>query len=119
MMASRTSPLPQPPPPDIAREAYADAIAYLKKEFAHNAEMLTWVNNISSTTIDDLLVTVFEAESKYLDDPKRQQGVRKWSGKLSKTVMQYADVFDALAKHHPELISLLWGVTKFILRVAS
>jgi hypothetical protein len=43
----------------------------------------------------------------------------KWVGSLSRTVMHYSSVFDMFTQHHPELTSLVWGITKFILMVTA
>ncbi|OMP81791.1 hypothetical protein BK809_0006099 [Diplodia seriata] len=39
----------------------------------------------------------------------------KWLHDVSKYTLHYTQVFDALAQHHPEYVSLAWGSIKFVL----
>lgn len=102
---------------DIAGDAYTDAISYLKAEFADKDDISTWLETICSTSITDLMDTVCEAESRYLERSKKRGGVMKWVSELSRVVIHYSNVLDVLSQHHPEYVSLVWGVTKFILMV--
>lgn len=100
---------------DIASDACTNAVSYLKTEFADKNDMSKWLESICSTSITDLMDTVCEAESRYLEQSKKRGGVMKWVGELSGVVMHYSNVLDVLTQHHPEYVSLVWGVTKFIL----
>ncbi|KAI1739150.1 hypothetical protein F4680DRAFT_466671 [Xylaria scruposa] len=99
---------------DIASEAFQDAIRYLEKEFAGNAAALSWLKTVESTSLDDLLETTRYVEGKY-HESRNRQGLTGWLRGLSTRVMYYGQVLDTLAQHHPEYVSLVWGVIKFVL----
>ncbi|KAI1752738.1 hypothetical protein F4782DRAFT_499913 [Xylaria castorea] len=100
---------------DIASEAFRDAIRYLEKEFTGNTAALSWLKTVESTSLDDLLETTRYVEDKYHQSSRNRQGLMAWLRGLSTRVMYYGQVLDTLAQHHPEYVSLVWGVIKFVL----
>ncbi|KAI0430409.1 hypothetical protein F5Y09DRAFT_307743 [Xylaria sp. FL1042] len=100
---------------DIASEAFQDAIQYLEKGFAGNTAALSWLKTVESTSLDDLLETTRYVEDKYDRSSRNRPGLISWLRGLSTRVMYYGRVLDTLAQHHPEYVSLVWGVVKFVL----
>lgn len=102
---------------DIAAEAYADALRYLDAEFQGNPKALQWLSTVASTTLSDVLATSQEAEARYSQATQNKRSIKAWLQGLSKRIMLYGQVLDTLAQHHPEYVSLVWGVVKFVLMV--
>ncbi|KAH0425980.1 GMC oxidoreductase [Colletotrichum camelliae] len=102
---------------DIAAEAYLDAIQYLEAEFRDNDQALKWLQNATSTSLEDLLETTRKAENKHRQASKKKDKIIRWLEGLSTRVMYYGRVFDTLAQHHPEYVGLVWGAMKFVLMV--
>ncbi|GAB1312744.1 Nacht domain protein [Madurella fahalii] len=100
---------------DIATEAYAQALEYLKREFEGNTKATEWLRTVTSTTLHDLLETTQRAESKYNRVLLNKQGAKSWIRGLSRRILYYGQVLDVLSQHHPEYVSLVWGAVKFIL----
>ncbi|KAF4862736.1 hypothetical protein CGCSCA1_v014693 [Colletotrichum siamense] len=100
---------------DIAAEAYLDAIQYLEAEFRDNDQALRWLQNATSTPLEDLLETTRKAENKHHQASNKKNSVMRWLEGLSTRVMHYGRVFDTLAQHHPEYVGLVWGAMKFVL----
>lgn len=102
---------------DIATEAYQNSLKYLKTEFDGNPKALEWLSTAASTTLLDVLVTTQEAEARYTQMTQKKQGIKSWLRGLSKRIMFFSQVLDTLAQQHPEYLSLVWGVVKFVLMV--
>jgi hypothetical protein len=101
---------------DITKEAYDDAIRYLRQQFAGRPDTVAWID--AHTTQTDVLVEVQKAEQDYR--AKREgQRVLPWLRKISSAIQVYGHVFDTLAQHHSEYVSLAWGGFKFILMVSQ
>ncbi|PVH93721.1 hypothetical protein DM02DRAFT_732948 [Periconia macrospinosa] len=45
---------------------------------------------------------------------KGKAKVRVWLANLSETITHYGNIFDVLAQHHPEYVSLAWGTFKLL-----
>ncbi|KAI1500276.1 hypothetical protein F5X99DRAFT_387047 [Biscogniauxia marginata] len=97
---------------DIAKEAYEDAVQYLKREFTGNPKTLVWIN--AQISLTEVLVEVETAERMYRTR-RDGQVVIPCLRRLSSSIMLYSQVFDVLAQHHSEYVSLAWGALKFIL----
>ncbi|ETS73986.1 hypothetical protein PFICI_13852 [Pestalotiopsis fici W106-1] len=100
---------------DIAAESYAAALKYLENEFEGNSKALTWLQNAKSTSLDDLLGISRQAEAKYDQAAQGKRSVKAWIRGLSKRILYYGQVLDTLSQHHPEYVSLVWGMVKFVL----
>lgn len=98
----------------IAADAFADAIRYLKQEFQGHPSALAWLE--TENTINDIHTKVKDAEKFYREDEKTRKAL-PWLRKISTAVMFYGQIFDTLAQHHPEYLSLAWGTVKFVLMV--
>lgn len=102
---------------DIAAESYAAALKYLEKEFEGNARALAWLQNAKSTSLEDLLIVSRQAEARYDQSAQGRRSVKAWIRGLSKRILYYGQVLDTLSQHHPEYVSLVWGMVKFVLMV--
>jgi len=110
------SPAPSPKKRDIASEAYTEALRYLHREFEGNAKASVWLGKATTTSLSDLLDIAKQAESKYSQVSQgKQKTLRSWIRGLSKRITEYGKVLDFLSQHHPEYVSLVWGVVKFVL----
>ncbi|RWA13291.1 hypothetical protein EKO27_g1799 [Xylaria grammica] len=97
---------------DVTKEAYEDAIQYLKREFASKPEVISWLG--TQTSLAEVLTEVEKTESMYRSH-REDQIIMPFLRKTSSFIMVYGQVFDTLSQHHPEYISLVWGTMKFIL----
>jgi hypothetical protein len=102
---------------DIASEAFSSAIENLKEQFRGDARASKWLQECASTTLASLLEATVQAEEQYVQLSKSNNRLGRTVRGLSSRVMIYGKVFDTLAQHHPEYVSLIWGLTKFVLMV--
>ncbi|KAJ0109954.1 hypothetical protein J7T55_014756 [Diaporthe amygdali] len=96
---------------DVAREAYNDAIQYLKTELREQDHDLSWLKTL--TSMEDVQKTATEAQARY--DSAGKSKVKYWLQKISSVVLYYNGVLDVLAQQHPEYLSIVWGSIRFIL----
>ena len=103
---------------DIAAEAFSEAVRYVEQEFQGNTQALTWLKTATSTSLEELLETTHQAEARYCSQiSPNKQSMMRWLRGLSSRVMHYGKVLDTLSQHHPEYVSLVWGLAKFVLMV--
>ena len=69
-----------------------------------------------ATTLKDLEHVVNTVRSDY--ESSRNHRLRRWLERFSSRLMHYAKVFDVLAQHHPEYVSLAWGAMKVLFIVS-
>ncbi|KAH8168915.1 hypothetical protein LIA77_11041 [Sarocladium implicatum] len=100
------------PKTDVTKEAYDDAVQYLRQQFAEKPDTVAWID--AQTTQTDVLAEVQRAEQDYRTKRDGQR-VLPWLRKISSAIQVYGHVFDTLAQHHSEYVSLAWGGFKFIL----
>ncbi|KAF9870939.1 hypothetical protein CkaCkLH20_11611 [Colletotrichum karsti] len=100
-------------------EAFCDARAYLEEKFRDKPKELAWLNSATSTSLEDILSTTRAAEAKHRGDSRSSSPFMSGLNGLSKRIRFYGQVFDTLSQHHPEYVSLVWGMMKFILMVSS
>ncbi|KAL2170512.1 hypothetical protein VTG60DRAFT_4798 [Thermothelomyces hinnuleus] len=82
---------------DIATEAYQEALSYLERELGGGAKAQSWLRLARETSLHDLLQTA------------------SWIRGLSRRILHYGHALDVLAQHHPEHVTLVWGVIRFVL----
>jgi hypothetical protein len=102
---------------DIAQEAYADAMEYLKKELDGNDKARRWLE--AQTSVIDIRALVEKAKATYEAKSAKRKGVHKWLNRFSSRITYYGQVLDMLAQHHPEYVALAWGAVKFVLIVRT
>lgn len=88
---------------------------FLETEFAKDHEALAVIRG--TTNIRDIEATVTSIKESYENRPGRWKGARSMLHKVSQRIVYYGSIFDALAQHHPEYVSLAWGTLKFVLMV--
>lgn len=69
--------------------------------------------------MNDLVETTKDVEKKYLESSQVKKGLVKWVQGLSVRVLHYGKILDTLSQHHPEYVSLVWGMIKFVLMVSE
>lgn len=83
-------------------------------EFQGQEDELAWLGTL--TSVEDIHKTLKESQDKAQREGKST--IRLWFEKLSSVVMYYSGALDTLAQQHPEYLSLVWGMLKFILMVS-
>lgn len=77
---------------------------------------MAWIDAQTSQT--DVLAQVQKAEQEYRVGREGQR-VLPCLRRISSAIQVYGHVFDTLAQHHSEYVSLAWGAFKFILTVSE
>lgn len=98
-----------------SHNAYSKAVGLLQKKYATDGERQSFLRSVYS--IEDVLETVAEAQSKYAQKAEGFKA-RKWLGGLSTRIMYYGQIVDVMSQHHPEYVSLAWGTLKFLFVVS-
>jgi hypothetical protein len=49
---------------------------------------------------------------------KSKAKARLWLAGLSEKIVHYGNIFDVMAQHHPEYVSLAWGTFKLLFIVS-
>jgi hypothetical protein len=96
------------------KEAFQKASIIFNDKFS-DSKGKKWQS--SAHSMDDLLKAVNAGKRKY-DMRTKNMDARRWLRKLSRGIMYYASILDAIAQHHPEYVSLVWGAMKFTLVVS-
>ncbi|TGJ81290.1 hypothetical protein E0Z10_g7473 [Xylaria hypoxylon] len=97
---------------DVTKEAYDDAVRYLKREFSSKPEVLSWLQ--VQTSLADVLIDVEKTERTYRSH-RESQTIMPFLRKTASFIMTYGQVVETLVQHHPEYVALVWGTLKFIL----
>lgn len=100
---------------NIAEASFRSALKSIKDEFADDQKALEIID--SKTTIEDIQATIARIKKSYDERPGRWQATRDILRAVSERVIYYGNIFDILAQHHPEYVSLAWGTLKFVLMV--
>lgn len=100
---------------DIAKDSFQSAWESIKDAFADDQKALDIIGR--KTTIEDIQATIASIKESYDERPGRWQATRDILRAVSERVIYYGNIFDILAQHHPEYVSLAWGTLKFVLTV--
>ncbi|ETS86248.1 hypothetical protein PFICI_00076 [Pestalotiopsis fici W106-1] len=96
---------------EIAKNAYSIAKAHLEQTTSLKNHEKAWL--FGAPSIEDAQRAVAESmancEAKH-DSSK----VRKWLHRASELICHYGTVLDVFVQHHPEYVSLVWGLWKLI-----
>ncbi|KAK1753317.1 hypothetical protein QBC47DRAFT_388193 [Echria macrotheca] len=96
------------PPPSSAAEAFRAA-----QDILNNTSTQTGLKTEAVSTIDEVLAAVQDAQREY--HMSRGKGKAwKWITRLSSRILFYAEVMDVMSEHHPEYVSLAWGLVKLV-----
>ncbi|CAO2651418.1 Nn.00g039880.m01.CDS01 [Neocucurbitaria sp. VM-36] len=97
---------------DIAKEAFKRTIECLKTELKDGDLARQWLS--APTTMKDISAVLQTAQERYESKSQSRQRTGRWLVQLSSRITYYGKVFDVLAQHHPEYVSLAWGMMKFL-----
>ncbi|PQE06103.1 Nacht domain protein [Rutstroemia sp. NJR-2017a BBW] len=95
----------------LADESYNNAVKHFGEKLTRDECKRIWLND--KHTIEDVQQAIEDAKTAYEakgKDSKTYLLIQKFSSR----VLHYADIFDTLAQHHPEYVSLVWGAIKFV-----
>ncbi|KAF5021261.1 hypothetical protein F66182_6659 [Fusarium sp. NRRL 66182] len=96
---------------DIADEAYNSVRKHLEQSSALSSEEKIMLKQ--SSTLEDVTNTVTDAFSKY-EAKAEASKTRTWFQKVSESICHYGKVLDVFVQHHPEYVSLAWGLMKLL-----
>lgn len=106
-------------PPDVAKQAYEQALRFHHDEFASSTGTTSWLSSTSS--VHDILHLLAETQKKYVDKRKGRwkttTAAVSWWKLLSARMMQYEKVIDTFVASHPEYSALVWGAMRFLFTV--
>jgi uncharacterized protein YggL (DUF469 family) len=102
-----------------------------EQEVAQNAYRATCDHFVRSKTLNDVEKALFfrgstiedahQVIAKSLADCEATHDsskARKWLHKASEMVCHYGTVMDVFVQHHPEYVSLVWGLWKLLFTVS-
>ncbi|KAF4442271.1 hypothetical protein FACUT_2088 [Fusarium acutatum] len=94
---------------DIAQEAFNS----VKKHFEQSKSLSSDEKALLGTksSLRDVEKTVSDAFAKY-EAKSEASKIRKWLLKASESICHYGQVLDVFVQHHPEYVSLAWGLMK-------
>ncbi|KAK3325263.1 hypothetical protein B0H66DRAFT_599433 [Apodospora peruviana] len=98
---------------DIAKEAYQEAVEYLKHEFRYKPQAIAWIEGRQS--LNEIRIETQHVEAQYRAASAPKKTVLHCVRRISAWIMMYGQVLDVLAQNHPEYVSLAWGAAKFLL----
>lgn len=101
---------------DVAKEAFERAVENLKTEIKDRDLAHQWIN--SPVTMGDISAIVSNAQKRYEKKSESKKRIMRCLTSLSSRITYYGKVFDVLAQHHPEYVSLAWGTMKFVFIVS-
>ncbi|KAF8859307.1 hypothetical protein BDZ45DRAFT_801813 [Acephala macrosclerotiorum] len=94
-----------------AQDAFEEAERFFLDHLSKDECKRVWLQD--KTSIEDIESLVRSAQLRYQQNTGKWT-IQKWLAKLSRRIMYYGAVFDTLAQHHPEYVSLAWGTFKLI-----
>lgn len=66
--------------------------------------------------MEEIETIVIKAQRNF--EQSRNQKLRKWLDRVTRSIMYYGNIFNVLAQHHPEYVALAWGAMKFLFVVS-
>lgn len=100
---------------DIAQEAFKS----VKKHFEQSNSLSTDEKALlgKKSSLQDVEKAVSDAFAKY-EAKSEASKTRKWLLKASESICHYGQVLDVFVQHHPEYVSLAWGLMKVMFIVS-
>ncbi|KAI1263658.1 hypothetical protein F5Y18DRAFT_123755 [Xylariaceae sp. FL1019] len=98
---------------EVAAQAYKSTFERLRIEFAGDIKSLEIITSLQTTQSLQFRLENLKTECK--GTGKKRDATLHWLNRISKGIIHYEKVLDALAQHHAEYVSLVWGAIKFIL----
>ncbi|KAF5599432.1 hypothetical protein FPANT_3409 [Fusarium pseudoanthophilum] len=94
---------------DIAQEAFKSVKKHFEQSNSLSSDEKTLLGKKSS--LQDVENAVSDAFAKY-EAKSEASKTRKWLQKASESICHYGQVLDVFVQHHPEYVSLAWGLMK-------
>jgi hypothetical protein len=101
--------------PNCAEQAYREAISTfdLNPKDQGRFDRIQQLQDI--TDLERLIQSTRLQHERRNEDKK----IGRWLAKLSSRICHYGRIFDVLAQHHPEYVSLAWGAMKLLFIVCN
>jgi hypothetical protein len=71
----------------------------------------------SASSIEDVQQAVADSLAKY-EAKSESSKTRKWLQNASEMICHYGTILDVFVQHHPEYVSLVWGIMKVLFMVS-
>ncbi|KAF5616872.1 uncharacterized protein FTJAE_12864 [Fusarium tjaetaba] len=94
---------------DIAQEAFKSVKQHFEQSNSLSSDEKALLGKKSS--LQDVEKAVNDAFAKY-EAKSEASKTRKWLQKASESICHYGQVLDVFVQHHPEYVSLAWGLMK-------
>ncbi|KAF5613802.1 uncharacterized protein FSUBG_414 [Fusarium subglutinans] len=96
---------------DIAQEAFKSVKKHFEQSNSLSSDEKALLGKKSS--LQDVEKAVSDAFAKY-EAKSEASKTRKWLLKASESICHYGQVLDVFVQHHPEYVSLAWGLMKLM-----
>ncbi|KAF5682768.1 hypothetical protein FCIRC_4819 [Fusarium circinatum] len=96
---------------DIAQEAFKSVKKHFEQSNSLSSDEKALLGTKSS--LQDVEKAVSDAFAKY-EAKSEGSKTRKWLLKASESICHYGQVLDVFVQHHPEYVSLAWGLMKLM-----
>ncbi|KAF5666707.1 hypothetical protein FDENT_12290 [Fusarium denticulatum] len=94
---------------DIAQEAFKSVKKHFEESNSLSSDEKALL--VKKSTLQDVEKAVSDAFAKY-EAKSEASKTRKWLLKASESICHYGQVLDVFVQHHPEYVSLAWGLMK-------
>ncbi|KAI0139829.1 hypothetical protein GGR57DRAFT_442035 [Xylariaceae sp. FL1272] len=98
---------------EVAAQSYKATLERLRTEFTDDTKSLTIITSLQ--TAQNLQFSLESLKTECKGTGKKRDATLQWLNRISKGIIYYEKVLDALAQHHAEYVSLVWGAVKFVL----
>ncbi|KAM0073092.1 hypothetical protein ACKRZS_013953 [Fusarium odoratissimum] len=99
----------------IAQEAFKSVKKHFEQSNSLSGDEKALLGKKSS--LQDVEKAVSDAFAKY-EAKSEASKTRKWLQKASESICHYGQVLDVFVQHHPEYVSLAWGLMKVMFIVS-
>jgi hypothetical protein len=89
---------------------------YLKRRVQRTRKRSFELDDLGATSLEDILVVVESARLHY-DKDQSGSKLRRYMEQISERIHYYGNIMDVLVQHHPEYVSLAWGIMKLLFGV--
>jgi hypothetical protein len=103
------------PQSNTAEQAYKDALSTFQIG-SRDHKKFGKIDQIQSITELEGILT--STKNKY-EKRNENKKIKQWLERLSARICFYGRIFDVLVQHHPEYVSLAWGLMKVMFVVSQ
>ncbi|CAI7619089.1 unnamed protein product [Penicillium pancosmium] len=96
-----------------AAVAFTEARDVFEKKGTTNSKKKLRLDDLGATSLEDILVVVESARLHY-DKDQSGSKLRRYMEQISERIHYYGNIMDVLVQHHPEYVSLAWGIMKLL-----